>query len=141
MPSRESLAALLFCSAFFTVIWLRTAVYHLFCLGKSNTRIKKLKNQFSFLQKLSMRGYVQACKYHATTARRLYYVNLVYVFAMAICILLWLLSCLIPAISRAFSISVLLKLFLLDIPVNIFSFFMTKYAKSGGITWRWTKEN
>lgn len=41
----------------------------------------------------------------------------------------------------AFSVIVLLKLLLLDIPVNVFSFLMTKHAKSGGVTWRWTKGN
>lgn len=138
MPSREVLLCLLFCPAFFTSIFLRGAVYHLFELGKSKTRIKKEKKAMSISKKLSLAGYVEICKYHASTAKRLCYIFWVYYITIFVCIVVWILSAIIPETEEFFSICVLVKVFVLDVPVNAYSFAMTKHNKSGGVTWVWT---
>ena len=142
MLSREVLLCLLFCPAVFTSIFLWSAVYHLFELGKSKTRIKKEKKTISILKKLLLIGYAERCEYHTSTARRLCYIFWGYALITFVCIVFWILSIIIPEAEEFFSICVLVKVLALDIPVNTYSFIMTKHNKSsGGSTWVWTDKD
>lgn len=142
MLSGEVLLCLLFCPAVFTSIFLWSAVYHLFELGKSKTRIKKEKNTISIFKKILLIGYAERCEYHTSTARRLCYIFWGYALIIFVCIVFWILSIIIPEAEEFFSICVLVKVLALDIPVNTYSFIMTKHNKSsGGSTWVWTDKD
>jgi uncharacterized membrane protein YjfL (UPF0719 family) len=142
MISREVLLCLLFCPVVFTSIFLWSAVYHLFELGKSKTRIKKEKKTISISKKLLLIGYAERCEYHTSTARRLCYIFWGYALITFVCIVFWILSIIIPEAEEFFSICVLVKVLVLDFPVNTYSFIMTKHNKSsGGITWVWTNKD
>lgn len=142
MLSREVLLCLLFCPVVFTSIFLWSAVYHLFELGKSKTRIKKEKKTISIFKKILLIGYAERCEYHTSTARRLCYIFWGYALITFVCIVFWILSIIIPEAEEFFSICVLVKVLALDIPVNTYSFIMTKHNKSsGGSTWVWTDKD
>lgn len=142
MLSREVLLCLLFCPVVFTSIFLWSAVYHLFELGKSKTRIKKEKNTISIFKKILLIGFAERCEYYTSTARRLCYIFWGYALITFVCIVFWILSIIIPEAEEFFSICVLVKVLALDIPVNTYSFIMTKHNKSsGGSTWVWTDKD
>lgn len=140
--SWDVLLCLLFCPNLFTSIYLWSAVHHLFGLGKSKTRIKKEKKTISIFNKLLLIGYAERCEYHTATAKRLCYIYWGYALITFVCIVFGILSRIIPEAEEFFSICVLVKVFGLDIPVNTYSFIMTKHNKtSGGITWVWTEKD
>lgn len=142
MLSREVLLCLLFSPVVFTSIYLWGSVHHLFALGKSKTRIKKDKKTISLKKKLLLIGYAERCEYHTSTAKRLSYIYWGYFSVTFVCIILWILSMIIPVVEELFSICVLIKVFVFDIPVNIYGFIMTKHDKvNGGVTWVWTDKD
>lgn len=142
MLSRDVLLCLLFCPNFFTSIYLWSAVHHLFELGKSKTRIKKEKKAISIFNKLLLIGYAKRSEYHTSTAKRLCYIYWGYALITFICIILWIFSILIPETEEFVSICVLVKVIVFDVPVNIYSFILTKHNKiNGGITWLWTDKD
>lgn len=142
MLNRNVLLCLLFCPNLFTSIYLWSAVHHLFELGKSKTRIKKEKKTISIFSKLLLIGYAKKCEYHTSKAKRLCYIYWGYTLITFICIVFWLLSIRIPEMKEFFSICVLVKVIMLDIPVNIYGFVMTKHNKTnGGSTWVWTDKD
>ena len=115
---------------------------HLFELGKSKTRIRKEKKAISRLKKLLLTGYAERCEHHVSTAKRLCYIFWAYAAGMLVCVALWAISTIAPGAEKVFSVCVLAKVIILDIPVNTYSFIMTKHSRSpGGITWRWTEED
>ena len=142
MISREILLVLLFCPVVFTSIFLWSAVYHLFELGKSKTRLKKEKKAISILLKLLLIGYAERCEYHTSIAKKLCYIYWGYALIIFVCIVFWILSMIIPEVEEFFKICVLAKVIVLDIPLNAYGFFMTKHNKTnGGITWVWTDKD
>lgn len=142
MLSRDALLCLLFCPNLFTSIYLWSAVHHLFELGKSKTRIKKEKKAISIFNKLLLIGYAERCEYHTSTAKKLCYIYWGYTLITFVCIVFWILSILIPKTNEFFSICLLVKVLVLDIPVNIYGFIKTKHDKiNGGSTWRWTDKD
>lgn len=142
MLSREVLLCLLFSPVVFTNIFLWSAVYHLFELGKSKTRIKKEKKTISIIKKLLLIGYAERCEYHTSIAKRLCCIYWGYALITFGCIVFWILSIIIPEAEEFFLICVLAKVLLLDIPVNTYSIIMTKHNKtSGGSTWVWTDKD
>ena len=53
-----------------------------------------------------------------------------------------MLSIIDSSVEEVFSLCVLAKVFIFDIPVNIYSFIMTKHDKKhGGVTWVWTDKD
>lgn len=140
MLSREGSLCLLFCPILFTYISLWSAVHHLFELGKSKTRIKKEKKRIPITKKLLLIGYGERCEYHAITAKRLCYIYWGYILITLICTVFWLFSLMFPTVEKFFSICVLVKVLILDIPVNAYGFIMTKHDKiRGGSTWVWER--
>ena len=132
----EVLICLILLPSIFSLVFLYSAISHISSLGKSRTKIKQDKRERNLLQKALLFGYVESCKYHFNTAKRLRN-------------LYWLLIGVI-IFSSAFSMfwrcemakfflqyCVVGKVVCLDIPINIYSFIMTKHAKNGGVTWRW----
>lgn len=142
MLSKEVLLCLLFCPAFFTYIYLWSGVHHLFELGKSKTRIKKEKKTIPFIKKLLLIGYGERCEYHTITAKRLCHIFWGYILITLVCIAAWVFAMMFPAAEKFFSVCVLAKVLILDIPVNIYGFIMTKHDKKrGGSTWVWTDKD
>lgn len=117
MLSREVLLCLLFCPAVFTNIFIWSAVSHLFELGKSKSSVKKEKKVIPILKKLLLIGYAERCEHHISTAKRLCYIFWGYALSTFVCIVFWALSILIPETEVLFSICVLVKVLVLDIPV------------------------
>lgn len=142
LRSKEELLCLLFCLIFFAYIHLWNAVLHLFELGKSKARIKKDKMMIPITKKILLIGYAERCKHHAITAKRLCYIYWGYTLITLVCIVFWVLSFMFPEVEKIFSICVFVRVFLLDIPINIYSFIMTKHDKKrGGVTWVWTDKD
>lgn len=142
MLSREVLVCLLFCPLFFSIIYLRGAVLHLFELGKSKSKIKKDREAMLFIEKMSLVGYVKRCEHHTLIAKRLSHIYCVYILVTFSCIFFLLLSTPFPVVGKVFPICVLARIIALDIPINIFGLIMTKHdTKNGGSTWIWREEN
>lgn len=115
----------------------RSAVLHLFELGKSRTFLKKEKAIIPLKQKILLVGYAQRCKHYESTARHLLYVYWFGNGLHLLCVLCWMVSWFIAKVSFALPWFLLAKLVLLDNPSVIFFFVMTKHGKHGGVDWRW----
>lgn len=142
MLSREVSLCLLFCPILFTYIFLWSAVHHLFELGKSKTRIKKEKKRIPIAKKILLIGYAERCEYHTIAAKRLCYIYWGYILITLVCIVILVLAMMFPIAEKFFSVCVLIKVVVLDVPVNLYSFIMTKHDKiRGGSTWVWTDKD
>ena len=138
MLSSERILGMFLCLPFFTYLFLWSAIQHLFELGKSKTRIKKEKKDLPFVRKILLIGYVEKCKYHISTAKRLCFICWGYALFSFVCIGVWIISIITPGVEGIFSWCALARIFVLDIPVNVYSLIMTKHDKKiGGVTWRW----
>lgn len=129
------------CSLFLTPIFihtiLRSALCHIYELGKSKTFLKKHKHELPFIKRLLFIGYVENCKYYTVQARRvrnLYWVTSTY---QIVCILCWLLSVFFSPAKTVLQYFVLIKGIVFDGPIFLFFLFMTKHGKNGGVTWKW----
>lgn len=139
MDNLALLLCILFCPTVFTLIYLLGSVYHIYALGKSKTKIKKEKKLIPFYKKVLLLGYPESCKYHMKTAKKLCYAYWIYLLVCFLCLALFFISRCHAAIYSVFSKSVFVKLFALDIPINLYGFIMTKHDKvNGGSTWVWT---
>ena len=142
MLSREALLCFLFCPAAFSIYYLWDAVHHLFTLGKSKTKIKKENLLIPLYKKILLVGYAKRCEYHISVAKYLCYVYWGYLLITLVCTAFWMLSIIDSSVEEVFSLCVLAKVFIFDIPVNIYSFIMTKHDKKhGGVTWVWTDKD
>lgn len=121
----------------FTISILRTAVAHLFALGKSKSRCKKLRKSFSLCDKVFLLGFAEETQYHAETARRL---RMAYWAALFLFVLFGILCILLlwyPEIRGILSYLLAGRFLLLDIPIWILFFIRTKHGKNGGVVWKW----
>ena len=73
--SNDGYVFLLFLIPVFTITILRSAVLHLFELGKSKSRCKKIVREMTIISRLMLFGYVEECDNHARTAVALGYVR------------------------------------------------------------------
>ena len=139
--NRAVILCLLFCPAFFTFAVLRGAVFALFELKKSKSKVKKELRELSFVQKILLLGYADRCLCCPQTARRLVTVYRVYLTVLLLCAGLWGISALISSVQNLFRTAVLAKVFLLDIPIGLYGILMTRRDKvHGGVAWVWTKK-
>ena len=142
VESGKLVLCLLLCSMLFTNLWLVTAVLHLYELGKSKTRIRKESEIIPFCKKLLLIGFLEKCQYHSKLAKRLCYVYWINLICTFVCIALSVLSIITSNHEIVFGVCGLVKIILLDVPINLYAFIMTKHDKKhGGVTWRWTKED
>lgn len=122
----------------FSVFQLRSAINHLCSLGKSKTKLKKERRGISVGKRILLLGYVETCKYYSSKARKFRYIYWSYIIILFICIILWLLSAFTSSLSQTLKLCALAKIYVLDIPINLYSFIMTKHDKKhGGCTWVW----
>lgn len=121
----------------FNQLIFRSAVLHLFELGKSRTFLKKEKTLIPLKQKILLVGYAQRCKHYISTARRLLYLYWFGNGLYLLCVLCWTASWFIREASFVLPWFLLAKLVLFDTPSVFFFLAMTKHGKRGGVDWRW----
>lgn len=134
---KDGIICSLFLIPIFINIILRSAICHIYELGKSKTFLKKHKQGLPFIKKLFLIGYVENCKYYTAQARRLrdlYWITSIY---QIVCILCWLLSFPFSLAETVLRYFILIKGILFDGPIVLSFFFMTKHGKNGGVTWKW----
>lgn len=133
----DLILCLLFIPPFFTVPILRSGVLHIFELGKSRSRRKKIAKQMSIWDKVLMRGYVENCQYYIPQASRLRKIYWAEMICQTVCIIIWAVSNYVMKIRLLLGVMLLIKFVFLDIPVILFFFAMTKHGKNGGVVWKW----
>lgn len=130
MFTKNNSIALLLSPSFITLIFIVTAVFHLYKLGKSKTRVKKLSKVIPIFDKLSLKGYVNRCDHHrklATQIRRFY---LAYVCILIGGFAIFILSAFISALEKVFDYIGFVKFLTMDVPFITFSIFNTKHDKN-----------
>lgn len=136
--NRGGYLALLFLPLIFTLFSLILAVLDSYGLGKSKTKINKDKKTIPFAKKIFLIGYAERCKYRRRFAKLFCYIYWIYLSTVLLCLILLIFSMIFPMIEPIFTMCVLIKLFVLDLPVIIYSFIATKHDKKhGGSNWRW----
>lgn len=122
----------------FSALQMWMAVYSAYCLGKSNSTLRKRGRVRAWWKKLSLFDYVEQCKYYQTQSkwiRRLYWLDL---SLLVLCSVLVLLHWLIPLLCPMLEVCARIKVFGIDLPFAIYAFIMTKHDKvHGGCQWRW----
>ena len=121
----------------YTHIIYRSAIHHIYELGKSKTFLKKEKASLPFGKKLSLGAYVENCKHHSSIAKRLVIVYWIQVLFHLLCVLVWATSLCWTLARIMLPYLVLMKSVLFDLPTILFFFLMTKHGKNGGVTWKW----
>ena len=135
--SNDGYVFLLFLIPVFTITILRSAVLHLFELGKSKSRCKKIVRKKTIMSRLMLFGYVEVCDHHARTAK---YLRLAYwasFILLAVSVVLCLCSLVLSTPTVILKYIFFIRLILLDFPVLLLFFGMTKHGKNGGVTWKW----
>lgn len=141
MFSRSSSIVLLLCPSFITLIFIVTAIFHLFELGKSKTRVKKLAKAIPVFNKLSLKGYVDRCDHHRKLAAQIRRFYLAYLYILIGGLAVFLLSTFVTTLEQIASFIGFVKFLTMDIPFIIFSIFNTKHDKKhGGVMWKWDAE-
>lgn len=123
----------------FTVTILHSATDSLFELGKSKTKIKKLKKGLPFYKKVLLLGYVEQTERYirlANILRWTYWLTLVLQVFAIVCSLL---SLVFPTLLPGLEVALVIRACILDVPVLIFLFVMTKHGRRKGelSKWRW----
>ena len=135
--SNDGYVFLLFLIPVFTITILRSAVFHLFELGKSKSRCKKIVREMTIMSRLMLFGYVEVCDHHARTAKHLRLAYWLSFILLAVSAVLFLCSLVFPTMAAILKHLFFLRLILLDFPVLLLFFVMTKHDKNGGVTWKW----
>ena len=137
--SENIVICLLFLFPVFTFTILRSAIIHIFQLGKSKSRIKKTTKDKQLVERLLLLGYVEACDFYliqATWIRRAYWSFLLFQAFTVVC---WFVSFINTNAVIVVQYLLLIRSVALDIPAFILLFVMTKHGKNGGVTWKWDR--
>lgn len=137
LASDDGYVFLLFLIPVFTIAILRAAVLHLFQLGKSKSRCKKIVREMTIISRLMLFGYVEACDSHVTTAKWFRLAYRVSFILLAVSAVLCLCSLVLSTLTVILKYIFFIRLILLDFPVLLLFFGMTKHGKNGGVTWKW----
>lgn len=137
LMSNDGYVFLLFLIPIFTITILRSGVLHLFELGKSKSRCKKIIREMTIISRLMLFGYVEACDSHATTAKWLRLAYWASFILIAVSAVLFLCSLVLSSMTVILKYIFFIRLILLDFPVLLLFFVMTKHGKNGGVTWTW----
>ena len=133
----DGTAVVLLLIPIFSISILRSAILHIYELGKSKTALKKTGRIIPFYRKILLTHYARDCTHYTRPAKCLIFVYWTYLGWEAVCVLCWALSGAFPSVGGVLNILVLIKAALLDIPIILFFFLMTKHGKNGGVTWKW----
>jgi len=141
MFSKNASIVLLLCPSFLSLVFIFTAVLHIFELGKSKTRIKKVSQSIPLIKKLNLKGYVDKCEYHRNVANRIRRFYLIYLLVLVVGLVVFVLSSFIAPLMKVANHFGFFKFLILDIPFIVFSVFCTKHdQRHGGVTWIWKAE-
>lgn len=133
----KSIVFLLFPS-FITLIFIETAIFHIYKLGKSKTHVKKISKAIPKFDKLSLNGYVERCAHHRKLAIQIRRFYLAYMCILIGGCAIFILSAFISALEKVFNYIGFVKFLTMDVPFITFSIFNTKHDKKhGGVTWKW----
>lgn len=126
----------------FSFIFICDALLHIFRLGKSKNHLKKIRKSYTFGQRIAMKHIsVENCKYHKSTVKRFLLLRKVYIIVFLFFLFLGLLTLVFHRLYIVWYWGIRGKGVLLDAPVILYSFIMTKNdMKHGGVTWRYTKD-
>ena len=137
MMNERIIQILIFFPSFLSLFHLWFAYYSLYSIKKSRTARKKVGREMKFWEKLLLLYPAkQSSSYYKQMLilRRVYYLVLI-VFLMSVFILV-IISIFALDIKIAFYY-VMFKVIILDLPIGVISFVMTKHGKNGGVVWRW----
>lgn len=135
----DILACLLFVPTSFTLAFLLSALSSIHSLGKSKTKRKKELHQVPVWRKVLLLGYVESCKCHVRNAKRLCILYRFYLTVLFLCLGIWGLKNTSTTLYYVSQCCILVKVIILDVPINAFSCIMTEHGKNGGVTWKWEK--
>lgn len=129
-----------------SIVILSTAILHIFSLGKSKNTLKKIRNKYSLPQRIILLHVKENknCKCHQTALKRLLIIWDIYITIFLLCAVLCVIILILGPkyYEIAFLWCVKVKAYIIDIPIVIYFFIMTKHDKKhGGITWRWEQDN
>lgn len=123
----------------FTVPILYSAMVSLFELGKSKTRIKKLKNGLPLYKKILLLGYVEQTGRYIFLANVLHWAYWLTLGLQVFAIICSLLSLIFPVLLPGLKVALVIRACTLDGPALIFLFVMTNHGRRKGelSKWRW----
>lgn len=124
-----------------SIMHLVLSVQHLYCLGKSNTKLKKNKKQGNVWQRITLQFYFERCEYHIKVAKKLCIIYRGYLILEVLFIIAWFLAEILILVQPFVLFFFHIRTLAFDIPLGFHFFVMTKHDKiHGGITYRWKKE-
>lgn len=133
----DTIICLLFLIPIFTVTILRSSIIHIFELGKSKTRLKKITRQIQIHERILLLGYVERCEYHIRQARNLRYIYWLFLSFQLFAVVCWLFSFVLASFMVILQYVLFFRVLILDIPTLVLFFMMTKHGENGGVTWKW----
>lgn len=133
----DTIICLLFLVPIFTVTILRSAVVHIFELGKSKTRNKKITRKIQIGERILLLGYVERCEHYIRQAKNLRYIYWFFLIFQLFAVVCWLLSIALSSCLVILQYVLILRVLILDLPTLVLFFMMTKHGKNGGVTWKW----
>lgn len=120
---------------------LQSTITHIFYLGKSKTAAKKLRKQYSFLERIRLRHVKDKmgnCARHTRALHVFWQLRKIYIAIFCLTILVHLLSMAHVFSAEIWDYYLKTKWCTVDAAAFLYSFAMTKHDKKhGGCTWRW----
>lgn len=137
MLDTKVIALFLFVPSLFSVFHLWSACHSLYSKKRSKTAQRKIGRTMTpwhkFLLLYPLKAGSPNCR-KIRRLRKLYYFEL---FVILLCVIAFLFTVLFDLNNRILFCCVAVKVVLLEIPIETFSFIMTKHGKNGGVVWRW----
>ncbi len=129
-----------------SIFELSGAILHIWRLGKSKSTLEKIRKQYTLIQRIALKHVRdnKACKYFPATLQKLFVALRIYMIVSAVTLVLLVILLLLGPehYNAALFWGIKLRAYIFDIPIAVWSFFMTKHDKKhGGCTWRWEEEN
>lgn len=125
----------------FTFFILQDTITHIFYLGKSKNAAKKLRKEYSFLERLRLRHVKDKmgdCVCHTRALYVFWQLRKIYMAIFCLTILVHLLSMAHVFSAEIWDYYLKTKWCTVDAATFLYSFAMTKHDKKhGGCTWRW----
>ena len=139
MSNVNTLAILLIFPSLVSLFYIWSAAHSLYVLRKSKSKLKKVGKSLSLWQKLLL---LYPLEQETSQYSKLAFLRILYYFMLIVtllCICLLVLAAIFPITKNVLSHCVVGKFVVLDIPIDVLAFFMTKHGKNGGVVWIWEK--
>ena len=139
--SKEAIIYIYLFISVISLVFLWTAGQSIATYGKSKTRIKKINKDIQLYKRLLLLYPIEKASKKAqkqTIVQRIYWF---YLMVFCFCLIILLISYCYPPIDKLVIYGAYLKLLLIDLPILIYSFIMTKHGKTGGVVWEWEENH